>query len=602
MKLQFKLYLLFALLIAAPLVAMATMGERTASRDRERQAYERLEVASVVARNLVAERQGALLARMRSARPAMRAPLDGAAVRALRRHLGAAYLAYVDDRGRTIEDGERPAGPRVEQSLPLTGAVDGHLVAADPVPAEVLGDAARLVGLPAEMLFVDADGTTPALAGAVVPPGRGAIDSEGRRLLTASMPVPGGAVAAVADRDRILDKGGALGTRLAWVAVGGISLMLLLGWLLARWVTSPVRELAAVAGRLSRRDFTARAKVRSGDEVGALAQTLNASAEEIEGYVETLRRERTRSTDALAATVRLLGAADDPEQLATAVLDAACAGVDGGRGLVWIRMPDSAIPIAVGPLLNDASAASLAATAIDPDAQGPATDVIAGPRMLAVAMRRAPDQPPVGALVVAAREGGEFSPSDVTIAKSIAASAAVAVERIIEAEIERQRSITDPLTGVRSRRYLDVHPEEHRGAGLLVLDVDFFKRINDGFGHQEGDRVLTAFGALLQSVVREHDTVIRLGGDEFCLVLPDTSAEGCEIVAAKVVKAVRESIVLPDGQSVTTTIGWAVSDPDDPDPDFESLYQAADQALYVAKRRGRDGFAGPADVAAIAAA
>jgi diguanylate cyclase (GGDEF)-like protein len=151
---------------------------------------------------------------------------------------------------------------------------------------------------------------------------------------------------------------------------------------------------------------------------------------------------------------------------------------------------------------------------------------------------------------------------------------------------------TDALTGLPNRRALEdtlrrmIAQAERAVSPLaaLALDLDDFKAINDGFGHDQGDAVLAAVGAALDSAVRASDFVARYGGEEFIVLAPDTDAAGALAMAQKL-RGSLGALELPSGP-VTASLGVAVF------PghglDAESLLRAADRALYVAKERGRD--------------
>jgi diguanylate cyclase (GGDEF)-like protein len=118
------------------------------------------------------------------------------------------------------------------------------------------------------------------------------------------------------------------------------------------------------------------------------------------------------------------------------------------------------------------------------------------------------------------------------------------------------------------------------------MDIDHFKLVNDTFGHPFGDFVLQELCGVLGRVFRDSDTLYRYGGEEFCALMPETQCTEGETVAIRVLEAVRKH-VFDDGQQslkLTISIGGAIF----PDCDQESLIQSADQALYRAKREGRN--------------
>jgi diguanylate cyclase (GGDEF)-like protein len=144
----------------------------------------------------------------------------------------------------------------------------------------------------------------------------------------------------------------------------------------------------------------------------------------------------------------------------------------------------------------------------------------------------------------------------------------------------------DPLTGVRNRRGLTDLLAQHPGAALVICDLDHFKEVNDRYGHNVGDLVLARFGELLRELSREHDVPIRLGGEEFCVVLPNTDRAGAMAAAERLRTETSQRMrdLVPEG--ITVSVGVAL----DPDGalDPEKLLSAADRGLYAAKQSGRD--------------
>jgi diguanylate cyclase (GGDEF)-like protein len=144
----------------------------------------------------------------------------------------------------------------------------------------------------------------------------------------------------------------------------------------------------------------------------------------------------------------------------------------------------------------------------------------------------------------------------------------------------------DPLTGVRNRRNLTQLLEAHHEVALLICDLDDFKRINDVHGHAVGDRVLVRFGQLLRELARQGDVAMRLGGEEFCVVLPHTERTGALAAAERLraETAKRMDDLVPGG--VTVSIGVAHTSRGV--LDARGLLAAADRGLYAAKAAGRD--------------
>jgi diguanylate cyclase (GGDEF)-like protein len=162
---------------------------------------------------------------------------------------------------------------------------------------------------------------------------------------------------------------------------------------------------------------------------------------------------------------------------------------------------------------------------------------------------------------------------------------------------QRHIALIDPLTGLMNRRAFMTQVERNarrRSTGreataFLVLDLDHFKSINDRYGHEMGDRVLAAFAAIAESNVRATDLLYRMGGEEFCFVLPDTELEAALAVAERIRRELATSAVeTPRGERILATVSIGVASAEFAGFDYEVLLAAADAALYEAKARGRN--------------
>ena len=163
----------------------------------------------------------------------------------------------------------------------------------------------------------------------------------------------------------------------------------------------------------------------------------------------------------------------------------------------------------------------------------------------------------------------------------------------------RELNTKDELTGLRNRRYLnEVLPKEYKQAyrnrteiSILMMDIDFFKQINDNYGHQAGDNCLARAGAIISSILhRPSDFAVRYGGEEFVLVLPDTPLQGAIAVAEKIRKTFEKTHVPISNDEtipVTISIGVVSEVPEERDR-HENLLRLADDLLYQAKENGRN--------------
>ncbi|EKP0313307.1 diguanylate cyclase [Aeromonas veronii] len=159
-----------------------------------------------------------------------------------------------------------------------------------------------------------------------------------------------------------------------------------------------------------------------------------------------------------------------------------------------------------------------------------------------------------------------------------------------------QKSVRDGLTGLYNRRFffelceknLSLDMRHHLTSVLMVLDVDQFKCINDRFGHPLGDSALMHLGRVMQSVLRSEDVLARIGGDEFAILLPNTTLSAAASLAERLRLQVMQSpLPLPDGDKLVITISAGLVENGEGEL-MESLYVRADQMLYQAKQSGRN--------------
>jgi len=156
----------------------------------------------------------------------------------------------------------------------------------------------------------------------------------------------------------------------------------------------------------------------------------------------------------------------------------------------------------------------------------------------------------------------------------------------------KDMAITDPLTGAYNRRYLELQAEKalelwrryERPASLLLVDIDYFKRVNDKYGHAVGDTAIKGLVDVISQRIRRVDTLCRFGGEEFVLLLSETGLEDAEKVANKLRAAVEGESILPES-SMTVSVGVAGLTGVD---DLDHWLNLADTAMYLAKKNGRN--------------
>jgi diguanylate cyclase (GGDEF)-like protein len=437
-------------------------------------------------------------------------------------------------------------------------------------------------------------------------------------MLVAAVPAGSGAVAvATAPRPSATS----LVTIMVAVVGGGLVLSLLLGWLLARITTRPLAELADAAKRVAGGDLDARIAVRSTDEVGQLGAVFNEMTDELGRTIRELTESRDQLRTSLSRLGDTLSSTLDLKRTLSVIVDTATASVRAqagalllhaqtradlylatGRGLDARGVPRSLrIPMGEGIIgrvavsgepvvgrvsrLGRLTEPGLRASESEPEAD----NVIAVPL-------RSGDRT-LGVLILYDRRDGAFDEDDLNVVRSFAGHAAVAIDNVLRAQDAQRASITDGLTGLWNFRYFQMALAKEveratrfgRPLTLMMLDLDHFKRVNDEHGHLRGDAVLVELARRLRDQVREVDLIARYGGEEMIVILPETDLGGAQVVAERVCAAVRGTPFGDAGEeplAITVSAGLAAF------PEHGAtvgvLVRNADEALYAAKREGRD--------------
>jgi diguanylate cyclase (GGDEF)-like protein len=216
--------------------------------------------------------------------------------------------------------------------------------------------------------------------------------------------------------------------------------------------------------------------------------------------------------------------------------------------------------------------------------------------ILSVALGRIEPGGRVYGLITVGRRGRVFTDDDRDILRSLAGQATLALENVELHYQVRRQAVTDELTGLanhgRFQELLQMEMEQARRyrhpVGLIMLDLDDFKSINDTYGHLQGDIVLEHVARVLRETSREVDIPARYGGEEMAVILPHTNLAGAYTIAERLRSAI-QALAIPrrDGEGalrITASFGVAAS----PDGDKDPLISGADAALYTAKRRGKN--------------
>ncbi len=421
------------------------------------------------------------------------------------------------------------------------------------------------------------------------------IRGETMRVTTAQLPGGGGLELAMVGP---VTSGGFFSSRPAVAAAlaGFLALALILVALILRALSGQVGTMLHAARRIGGGDFSDKVPVVGHDEMAGLAEEFNKMTDRLSEQIEQLRRQR----DEIERSVQRIG-------------EAFASGLD--RGALLEIMVETAVSasnatygvIALGGRLGDEVEAGEASTALrdaiavaeERATRGgePAEHCAGGVCALAAPIARLGDAEPVGVMSVARAER-PFEPGERDVFRYLVGQAATSIENIALHELVSEQAVTDDLTGLSNkRRFRDLVTKEAGRAdrfghplSLLMLDIDDFKRVNDTYGHPQGDEVLRRVARALDSESRWVDEPARYGGEEFAIALPETGLEGAVEVAERVRARIEaEEIPLSSGEGtirVTASIGTATLPGSA--SDVETLVAAADAALYESKKAGKN--------------
>jgi diguanylate cyclase (GGDEF)-like protein len=426
---------------------------------------------------------------------------------------------------------------------------------------------------PDELVIVRPNGriaaaSSAAMAGAIdVTPGRvatAAIGEDSFRALGARLvPESGVELAALTPTSAIASEKRGLIGRLLLGLVGSLLLIAVVAYVAGRSIVGSLGRLADAANSIAAGRLRERVPIRGRDEFAALGRAFNKMAAQLEARMDDLEQERRRLRDANARFGDALAATLDPEQLRRVIVESAVEATHADGGVV---------------IAEDGSFVETG-------------DVGAGGERLDFELtigRRS-----LGRMLLV---GDEFDAEQRLTAASLAGQAVVALENARLHGIVERQALVDGLTGLANRRQGDAalatelaRAERLGGSvGLILADVDDFKLVNDRHGHPTGDIVLRDLAQALQETIREIDTAARWGGEEFAVILPGTDLEGSAQVAERVRLALTQrGMVSAEGVPLRVTASFGVA-ASSPATTMSELIEAADEALYRAKRAGKD--------------
>jgi|tagenome__1003787_1003787.scaffolds.fasta_scaffold20949524_2 diguanylate cyclase (GGDEF)-like protein len=382
------------------------------------------------------------------------------------------------------------------------------------------------------------------------------------------------------------------------VTLGFLALALVFALTVSRTLSAEIQRLLEAARRLGAGDFSVSVPAEGHDEFAALGAEFNNMARQLKGRLEDLQRERTRLEEAIRRVGESFARGLDRSGLLEIVVQTAVDGVGGQSGRAMMRVDGHLEEVAAAGGAHGLRRALHAAEVAVEDAGQLAEIHVGGAAALAAPLGAAEGDRVIG-LVSVAREGPSFSAGERELFAYLTNQAAVSVENVDLHETVQRQAMTDELTGLfNHRRFQEVMTSEVERArrydqdmGLIMLDLDNFKRVNDTYGHMQGDMVLREVARVLRQSAREIDEPARYGGEEMAIALPQTDLDGAYNFAERVrhrIEALELPLLEGDGTLRVTASFGAASLAHSPSPDKDSLVAAADAALYRAKRSGKN--------------
>jgi diguanylate cyclase (GGDEF)-like protein len=627
MSFRTRLTLFFVLIVVVPMIALGVVVARLLSDSQRAKAAAQNHASAAAAladfRRLASDgaRDARALARDEPLVAALSTPStadDRARVRALAGQLGLARVRLVRSDGTVLADvGNRGAIARgaIRLRLGARSAPSGGAPPSGTITIEAATSSAdrfaRVLSVPGVRAVVRRDGavlasTLPSpLARDARLPERGTVTLGGVEYTVARFGVRdfGGiptTVVVLTDTSAAANAA----SRGRWIALGLLVVFLLLAFagalLISRQLHGQLERFLAAAKRIGGGDFSATVPVEGEDEFAQLGREFNKMSHELEQRLDELDRERERLRESIQRVGATFAANLDRAALLELGTQTIVDAVEAQCGRATIRTSGDG-PLFEAARVGDLTGAEQAIAAAEARAREHGRAAIASPagNVAALAAPIAFHEGETGAprgIISVARRGRPFAEAERELVASLARQSGVSLENVDLHEQVKRQAVTDELTGLSNHgRFQQVIAAEAAGArrfdqplGLVMLDVDDFKRVNDTYGHQQGDVVLHEVARILRDCSREVDEPARYGGEELAVALQQTDIAGAEAIAERVRTAV-EALELPrlDGRGtlrVTVSCGVAASADGDP----IALVAAADAALYAAKRAGKN--------------
>jgi diguanylate cyclase (GGDEF)-like protein len=609
-----RLRLFFVVIVVVPMITMAVVLFQLIVASERSQTDARLAEAQTVSQQIIRELEteaGELaeqIGRDQLLADAMETSEDRAIQRRLDTLAGEAGAQYVqlrlDDMGG-FESGGLPAvAPATRRLVDESQQPTGRVRVAMLSPEQYASRISKLTN--ADVVVEQADSrlaSTSAAAPTDLPDeGAAAIEGTDYRVRSFDAPAVGGDVTVrllLPDQDTA-DPTAAPSLFAAGAFVGFLALAFIFAVAVSRRLQSEIQRLLVAAQRLGAGDFSVTVPAEGNDEFADLGKEFNSMARQLEARLEELQRERARLQEAIRRVGESFAAGLDRVGLLEIVVQTAVDGIGASAGRATMRDAGNTLkevartgePESFQRALHAAEAAVI-------DAGQIAEIQVGGASALAAPLGANEDGDQVIGIVSVARGDRAFTHGERELFAYLTNQASVSVENVDLHETVQRQAVTDELTSLfNHRRFQEVMTAEVERArryghelGLIMLDIDNFKSVNDTHGHLTGDNVLRAVARVLRQSSRDVDEPARYGGEEMAVALPLTDLEGAYQFAERVRGRI-EALELPvaDGDgTLKVTASFGVASLATADGASKSaLVAAADGALYEAKRSGKN--------------
>jgi diguanylate cyclase (GGDEF)-like protein len=606
-----RLTLFFLLIVVVPMVAVAALvtgvASDSATGKTDAALGEDLEVATALYDAHVREalREGSSVAEQPEVAAALVADAAarlGRVLRSVARQRGLVTLVFRDPSGGRAVGvaGTDFANARVNLERD-DGSQAGQFVVATVTPERFVREVAGATG--EEVAVIGPNGLnvgTLDVEADEVPAGAEGAELSGRedefRIAAAELPGRIGYRVAIAAP---AESGGFLASRpgVAFAILAFIALALLASGMITRTLQGQIGSMLGAARRIGEGDFTGEVPVVGDDEMAGLAREFNEMRDRLSGQMDQLRRQQLELEGSVTRIGEAFASGLDRQALLEILIETAVGACDAEYGLIALSGrvgAEAEVGDADDALAEVALATERQALTAQGAVQGDRNDCYALSSSLG---HVAVTEDAIGAMTVA-RGGRPFTTPERDMFLYLVGQAGASVENVALHELVSEQAVTDELTGLANNRSFreTLGKEVERAArfrhelSLLILDLDDFKKVNDKYGHLQGDEVLRVVGEILGAESRTIDEPARYGGEEFVVALPETDPEGALEVAERIrARIERASVGRVEGRGkikVTASLGVATMPA--VGVDVDALFAAADGALYEAKRTGKN--------------